>query len=144
MKNEKVKLMIIVTLIFCSTFILDYICIKSNLCYRQWLSLSINYYRYAFLVTVLIILPCYWIKKKRKIWLMILYSPVGIFISFILLVSMCFNRNFYIDSYYTVLKGQKVIAMEDHFSNNVTTIYYVPVNIFFMERSPDFPYPYEP
>lgn len=144
MNVKKINLMIIVSLIFCSTFLLDYICIENNLSYRHWLSLSIIYYRYAFIITLFIILPCYLIIKKRNIWLKLLGYPVIAFIAFILILSTSFIRSFDTDSYYIELKGQKVIAMEDHFRGNVTTIYYVPVNIFFMERSPDFPYPYEP
>ena len=131
----------ILTIIFFSTFLLDYICIKNNLVYRHWLSLSIIYYRYAFIITLFILLPCYLIIKKRNIWLKLLGYPI---IAFILLFTTSFIRAFNIDSYYTELKGQKVIAMEDHSWGSVITIYYVPVNIFFMERSPDFPYPYEP
>lgn len=142
MNVKKINLMIIVSLIFCSTFLLDYICIENNLSYRHWLSLSIIYYRYAFIITLFIILPCYLIIKKRNIWLKLLGYPVIAFIAFILILSTSFIRSFDTDSYYIELKGQKVIAMEDHFRGNVTTIYYVPVNIFFMERSPDFPYPY--
>ena len=142
MNVKKINLMIIVSLIFCSTFLLDYICIENNLSYRHWLSLSIIYYRYAFIITLFILLPCYLIIKKRNIWLKLLGYPVIAFIAFILILSTSFIRSFDTDSYYIELKGQKVIAMEDHFRGNVTTIYYVPVNIFFMERSPDFPYPY--
>ena len=138
------KLMIIVSLIFCSTFLLDYICIENNLSYRHWFSLSIIYYRYAFIITLFIILPCYLIIKKRNIWLKLLVYPIISFIALILLLSTSFIKSFDTDSYYIELKGQKVIAMEYHFRGNATTIYYVPVNIFFMERSPDFPYPYEP
>lgn len=144
MKVKKMKLMLIVTLIFCSTFLLDYICIEYNLSYRHWLSLSIIFYRYAFLITLFIIFPCYLISKKRKIWLKLLGYPVIAFILFILLLSTSFIRSFYTDSYYIELKGQKVIAMEEHLRGDVITIYYVPVNLFFMERSLDFPYPYEP
>lgn len=144
MKVKKMKLMIIVTLIFCSTFLLDYICIEYNLSYRHWLSLSIIFYRYASIITLFIIFPSYLISKKRKIWLKLLGYPVIAFIVFILLLSTSFIRGFDTDSYYIELKGQKVIAMEEHFRGNVITIYYVPINIFFMERSPDFPYPYEP
>ena len=146
MKIKKMKrssiLKIIATLIFCSTFLLDYICIKNNLFYRHWLSLSIIYYRYAFIITLFIILPCYLIIKKRNILLKLLGYPIIAIIAFILLLSTCFIRSFDTNSYYKELKGQKVIEMEDHFGGNVTTIYYVPINIFFMERSPDFPYPY--
>lgn len=135
---------ILAIVIFWSTFLVEYICLETNLFSRHWLSLFIIYYRYAFLVTVLLILPYYWVLKKKKTWLMILVFPVAIVILFILLFSTCFIRSFDTNSYYTELKGQKVIAMEDSFGGNVITIYYVPVNIFFMERSPDFPYPYEP
>jgi len=144
MKVKKIKLILIITLIFCSTFLLDYICIQNNLYYRHWLSLLIIFYRYAFIITLFIIFPCYLISKKRKIWLKLLGYPLIAFLSFILLLSTSFIRSFDKDSYYIELKGQKVIAMEDHFRGNVITIYYVPVNLFFMERSPDFPYPYEP
>ena len=143
-ESKKVKLMIIVSLIFFSTFLLDYICIKNNLSYRHWLSLSIIYYRYAFIIALFIIPPCYLIIRKRNIWLKLLGYPVIAFIAFILLFSTSFIISFHINSYYIELKGQKVIAMEQHVLGDVITIYYVPVNIFFMERSPDFPYPYEP
>lgn len=142
--GKKVKLMIIVSLIFFCTFLLDYICIVNNLHYRHWLSLSIIYYRYVFIIALFIILPCYLIIKKRNIWLKFLGYPVIAFIAFILLFSTSFIKSFDIDSYYIELKGQKVIAMEQHVLGDIITIYYVPVNIFFMERSPDFPYPYEP
>ena len=144
MKIKNMKLRYILTIIFFSTFLLDYICIKNNLFYRHWLNLSIIYYRYAFIITLFILLPCYLIIKKRSIWLKLLVYPIIAFIAFILLFTTSFIRAFNIDSYYTELKGQKVIAMEDHSWGSVITIYYVPVNIFFMERSPDFPYPYEP
>lgn len=128
--------------IFFSTFILDYICKKNNLVYRQWFSLSIIYYRYAFIITLLVILPCYIIIKKRSMWLKLLGYPIIAFIVFILLISMVWSRTLYTDSYYKEINGQRVIALEEHFWGNVRTIYYVPVNIFFMKRSPDLPYPY--
>lgn len=131
-------------IIFCITFLLDYICFKNNLFLRHWFNLCIVYYRYAFLSIFLIILPCYSIINDRKIGVMILGFPTIIFIAFILLLSSSFNRSLDTDSYYVELKGQKVIAMEEHFWGDETTIYYVPVNIFFMKRSTDFPYPYEP
>ena len=144
MKIKNMKRRYILIIIFFSTFLLDYICIKNSLVYRHWLSLSIIYYRYAFIIALFIILPCYLIIKKRSIWLKLLGYPIIAFIAFILLFSTSFIRSFDTNSYYTELKGQKVIALETRILHSETTIYYVPVNIFFMERSPDFPYPYEP
>ena len=139
-KMSRIHILLIV--IFCSTFLLDYICRENNLVYRHWFSLSIIYYRYAFIITLFIILPCYLIIKKRRIWLKLLGFPIITAIAFMILISMSFIRAFDTDSYYVEIDGQRVIALEKRFWGDVTTIYYVPVNIFFMERSPDLPYPY--
>ncbi|GAA0083660.1 hypothetical protein UT300007_00990 [Clostridium sp. CTA-7] len=141
MKRSSI-LTIIATLIFCSTFLLDYICKENKLIYRHWLSLSITYYRYAFIITLFIILPCYLIIKKRNIWLKLLGFPIIAYIAFMLLITMILNPALNTNSYYTEIDGQRVIALQKHVLHTDGPIYYVPVNIFFMEKSPDFVYPY--
>lgn len=144
MNIKKNKKYILYTVIFFSTFLLEYICNENNLYFRHWLELSIIYYRYAFLIIVLLIIPIFFIINSGEKLLFIIEIPAAIFIVFILLLSTSFIRSFETDAYYVKLKGQKVIAMEDHSWGDKIIIYYVPVNIFFMERSLDFPYPYEP
>lgn len=134
--NRKSILAIVATLIFCVLFLLDYICEANQLIYRNWLALSILYYRYVFLITVFIILPCYLIKKKRSVLLSILILPIIAFTAILFFIDMAFNPDLHTYEYYTQKNGQKVIAfVKPDSMHHKTVYYYIPDNIFFMKHS---------
>lgn len=140
MKIKKIKhsyiLAIVSILIFCTSFLLDYICKANQLIYRNYLALSILYYRYIFLISVFLIIPCYLIFKKRSIPLAILILPIIACIAFLFFIDMAFNPDLHTSEYYTQKNGQKVIALVKPTSmHNNTVYYYIPVNIFFMKNS---------
>lgn len=134
--NRSHILAIISILIFCVSFLLDYICKANQLIYRNYLALSILYYRYIFLISIFIIIPCYLVFKKRSISLAILILPIIVCIAFLFFVDMAFNPNLHTSEYYTQKNGQKVIAIVKPTSmHNNTVYYYSPFNILFMKES---------
>ena len=126
---------ILAIVILFSTFLLDYICKENNLVYRHWLSLSITYYRYAFLITIFIIIPCKFIIKKRNVWLVLLSLPVIILVICLFFVNMFINPVLGTIEYVTQKNGQEVIVLEETLFISKTYSYYTPVNIFFMTYS---------
>ena len=134
--NKNYSLAIISILIFGFSYLLDYICKANQLIYRNYLALSILYYRYIFLISIFIIIPCYLVFKKRSISLAILILPIIVCIAFLFFVDMAFNPNLHTSEYYTQKNGQKVIALVKPTSmHNNTVYYYIPFNIFFMKNS---------
>lgn len=134
--NKNYTLAIISILIFGVSYLLDYICKANQLIYRNYLALSILYYRYIFLISIFIIIPCYLVLKKRSISLAILILPIIVCIAFLFFVDMAFNPNLHTSEYYTQKNGQKVIALVKPTSmHNNTVYYYIPFNIFFMKNS---------
>lgn len=133
--NRSSILTIIVTLIFCSTFLVDYICKENQLVYRHWLSLSISCYRHAFLIIIFIIFPCYLIKKKRSILVALLSLPIILFVICLFFIEMFINPVLGAKEYRTQKNGQEVIVLEETLLIDKTYSYYTPVNMFFMTHS---------
>lgn len=133
--NSRSILVIMFTLIFGATFLLDYICKENQLVYRLWLSFSILFYRYAFLIIIFIILPCYLIKKKRSILLALVGSPIILFAIFLFLINMFINPVLATKEYRTQKNGKEVIVLKKTSFITKTYSYYTSVNMFFMTHS---------